>query len=671
MKGAFFLDQNMASEAYKLEEHYVKQSYDYIVVGTGPVGVRFIQEVLKLNNNSNSIAVFGDEPWKPYNRIKLSSLVSGDVKEDSLYASYDLSNYQNVTTFYNNRIVAIDRNKKEVIDSEGIRHCYDKLILATGSRAYIPAINGVFLKNVFTFRDLNDAQSLMGRSVRTRKTVIIGGGLLGLEAARAMQRYHTEVHIIEHSSWLMFNQLDTRAGSYLKRYVESLGVHVHVNERVENIIGDECVESVELSNGEKIDCDTVIIAAGIVSNNVLAVDSGIATGKGIRVNDFLQTSDEDIFAIGECIEHNNKMYGLVAPGFEHAAVLAHHLQGKKSRYTGSTSSTNLKVLDYPVFSVGETGMSARSREQFIYQDHKNEVYRKIVVINGKIRGAIGIGEWPGVHRFQEAVEHQRRVWPWQIKRFLNEGMLWNDAQSENVIDWPATATVCNCTGVTRGQLDAAMKRGACTVAELAQSTGASTVCGTCKPLVADFVGGNEKPTPVIGFKTLLGASIISVIAAFIIFFLPSLQYGVSAAQEINFDFLWRNSLFKQISGFTLLGLSIVISVVSLRKHFNKLIKLWDFAYWRVAHVVIGALLIVMLLAHTGFRLGSNLNFYLMSVFTALILVGSIAGLAIGYEHNLPRRVVKHMRSYAIWSHIILLWPLPVLLGFHILKTYYF
>ena len=660
----------MSLHAVSIESNTEPQSYEYIVVGTGPVGVHFIQEQSKLNSTA-TIAVFGDEPWDPYNRIQLSSLISGDIKEQSLYSASDLKNLSNVTTFYNNRIVEINRVRKEITDSLGNKYFYGKLILATGSRPHIPLIDGIKLNNIFTFRDLSDAQRLMSRSVRTQKTVIIGGGLLGLEAARAMQRFNTEVHIIEHSSWLMFNQLDNRAGGYLKQYIESLGIYIHTNERIQKIVGSDKAEGVLLSNDTVIECDTIIIAAGIIPNNELAKESGINFGKGIRVNDFLQTNDQNIFAIGECSEHNHKTYGLVAPGFEQASVLAHFFNGEKAQYKGSTATTNLKVLDYAVFSAGNTGIAARARECFIYQDHEKEVYRKIVIINGRIRGAIGIGEWPGVQRIQEAVEHQRRMWPWQIKRFITDGLLWNDSLSESVIDWPSTAIVCNCTGVTRGQLSQSIKQGSTTVVQLSKATGASTVCGSCKHLLTDFVGGNAAPEPTKGFRYLMTAAVISLAMVLIALFLPSLSYSNSVQNEFMYDILWRDSLYKQISGFTLLGFSLFISIISIRKRVTKILNLWDYAYWRLMHVVIGALVIGVLLTHTGFRFGTNLNFYLMLVFCSLILLGSIASIVISYEHNLPRRLAKQIRSYAVWSHIVLLWPFPVLLGFHILKTYYY
>lgn len=660
----------MVADFLNTDQQFIRKNYDIVVVGTGPVGVRFIQELIKLNIHQ-SIAIFGDEPWHPYNRVKLSSLISGDVKEEALYSSFDLTKYHNVTTFYNNRILEIDRYTKEVIDSNGERFSYGKLVLATGSRPHIPMIEGLHLQNVFTFRDLNDARSLMGRSVRTRTTVVIGGGLLGLEAARAMQRFNTQVHVIEHSMWLMFNQIDEQAGQLLKDHIKSLGISVHTSERVKKISGDEKVTAVEFGNGKTIECDTVIIAAGIVSNTILAMDAGLRTANGIRINDHLQTSDKDVYAIGECVEHRNTVYGLVAPGLEQAAVLAHHIQGENCQYTGSMSATNLKVLDYPVFSMGDTGISARSNELYVYQDKDNKIYRKIVVINGRLRGAMGIGTWPGVHRFQEAVLKQRRIWPWQTSRFVVDGVLWNDAQSENVIDWPATATICNCTGVTRGQLDHAIKLGASTVDELAIATGVSTVCGSCKNIVSDYIGGNASPEPIKAYRSIITSSVVAIIAILILFFLPAMSYDSSVEGGLNFDKFWRDGGYKQLTGFSILALSALLSVLSFRKRIKKIYDLWDFSSWRLMHVIVGVITIGVLLIHTGFRMGDNLNFALMMIFSGLLFVGSLAGVAIGYEHNMPRRLSKQIRIYAVWSHIILLWPLPALLGFHILKTYYF
>ncbi|MCW8909817.1 MAG: FAD-dependent oxidoreductase, partial [Gammaproteobacteria bacterium] len=337
----------MLIEAKIADRLSTRHAYNVIVIGSGPVGVHAVQEFIKHNPNRH-IAIFGDEPWKPYNRVKLSSLISGEIKEESVYTDTRFSKNSFIHTFYNNRIIDINRHSKTVIDSQGKQYHYSKLILATGSSPHIPSINGISHKNIFTFRDLSDAQKLVGRSIRTQKTVVIGGGLLGLEAARAMQRFNTEVTVIEHNMWLMFNQLDINAASYLKKHIENLNINIRTNTYVKEISGSLRVESIVLGNGEKIQCDSIIIATGISPNIELARNAGLAIGRGIRVNDYLQTSDDNIFAIGECAEHRNKIYGLVAPGYEQAAIVSYNIAINKATYTGSITATNLKVVNYPV-----------------------------------------------------------------------------------------------------------------------------------------------------------------------------------------------------------------------------------------------------------------------------------------------------------------------------------
>jgi len=662
----YLLGKNMLAECEITNTDLLPISFDIIVIGSGPVGVRLVQNLIK-NNVNKSIAIFGDEPWAPYNRIHLSALVSGDYKEPSIYTQTDFSN---ITTFYNQKISEVIPPSKKLIDSQGNHFYYSDLVIATGSKPFIPKIDGVDLKNVYTFRDLNDAQHLMSRSVSTRKTVIIGGGLLGLEAAKAMQRFNTEVTVIEHNMWLMYSQLDERAGGYLKRYIEGLEINVLCSTRVDQITGTDKVDGIIFNNNKFLECDTVIIAAGIVPNIDLVKKSDIKYGKGIRVNDQLQTNDKNIYAIGECAEHRDRLYGLIAPGFEQAAALSLHLQGMPVNYSGSTSSTQMKVIDYSVFSIGEVGHSARKRETIIYQDHQKEVYRKITVINGKLRGFLAIGPFPNTQRIQKAVSKQEKIWPWHISRFKDKGTLWLEDDLENVADWPATAIVCNCTGVTRGQLELAKSKGYDSVEKLSECTGASTVCGSCRHLLSNFVNGNTRPTPVKAYKALLMPSLIVGFFSLFILLLPGLVYN-NSIQAFNWDALWRDNLFKQISGYSILGISVLISFISVRKRFRNIIEKWDFAYWRIAHVALGVFIIIALLAHTGFRFGHNLNFYLMVVFSGLIFSGAIAGTGIASDHKLSRKSARLIRSFSVWSHIILLWPLPALLGFHILKTYFY
>lgn len=650
---------------------------DVLVVGAGPVGIYFINELLK-RSSSVAIKVFGGEPWEPYNRVRLTDVLSGKTSKHSIFKSEELPDVENLQFSWNNPICQINNKQKYVVDEYGDKHFYKKLVLALGSKPSVPDILGTNLKNVYTFRDLSEAESLMGRQVSSRCTVVIGGGLLGIEAAKAMQRFNTKVVCIEHSTRLMFNQLDDDASRLLEQYLEDEGIQTRINQRVTEIVSDDHsktkVSAIKLSSGEVIACDTVIISTGIKPNIELVRRTGINIGRGISVNDSLETSVKDVFAIGECAEHDEKIFGLVSPGFEQAAVLAENLSGGKAYYQGSTTVTQLKVLDYPIYSMGETGINALESDQYTYADPDNNVYRKIVVINNRIRGVVALGDWSSRHRIQEAIEKKRYLWFWKTSNFKSTGELWNVDDNE-VINWPASATVCNCMRITRGELGNAIAAGNTNFESLCNATGASSVCGSCRPLIQQLAQSNEPVQAEKGSRPLWIFSLISLLCICAFYLLPSLPYAESVQSKIsNIDSLWRTGFYKQISGFTLLGLSVIILMLSLRKRLTSF-NWGDFPYWRVVHVGLGVLIFAVIFLHTGFRFGNELNFILMMTFSALMLVGIVASTVIAKEHQLSNklsvRILGQIRRLSIWTHILLFWPIPALLAFHIIKGYYF
>ena len=263
---------------------------------------------------------------------------------------------------------------------------------------------------------------------------------------------------------------------------------------------------------------------------------------------------------------------------------------------------------------------------------------------------------------------QRNVWPWQLWRFVRTGSLWPEEELGSVEAWPAATAVCNCTGVTRGDLGRALNEGCATVEALAARTGASTVCGSCRPLLAELAGASAPAEPARGWKTLLGAGGLALPAA-LLFLLVAIPYAATVQLSWQWDLLWRESFWKQMSGFTVLGLAVLLSVMSLRKRIRRF-TLGDFPLWRVAHAVLGVLTVAGLAVHTGGRLGSNLNLLLMASFLGVVALGAIAGGVIALEHRLGAGAVRLRRTW-LWAHIFVAWPIPVLLGFHVLKTYYF
>ncbi len=635
-----------------------------LIIGAGPVGQRLAMELRKLDAD-REIVVFGDEPWAPYDRVQLSSwLAEGFAAPADTTLSNDCCLHLQLGT----RITAIDRENRRLVDERGKHWSYDKLVLATGSRAFIPPIPGTGLEGVYTFRNLSDAQRLMARTVRSRATVVIGGGLLGLETARALRRFNTQVTIVEQSSRLMFHQLDEDTAAVLQEHVESLGIDIVLNTRVVSLQGDGAVQSVELSDGQVLDCDTVVIAAGITPNIELARDCGLETRRGILVDDRLFTSDPHILAVGECTEHRDTVYGLVSPGYEQAAVAAHILNGQAAEYEGSLTAASLKVIGCPVMSVGRVETEWLRRE-LTWRDRGSGQVRKVMLDGNRLDAAMAVGGWDEFSRAREAVRNRQRVLPWRALMFQLTGRLWWQNGEDNIVYWPAAATICNCKGITRGELSACVDSGCASVECLAEKTGASTVCGTCKPLLAQLVGATKvEPVRASGLITVAVALVgIAVLAMLLPVKLP---YAETVQSGLQIDALWRNGFYKQVSGFSLLGLSVMLAALSLRKRIRRL-EWGGFDSWRLLHIIAGVVTVSILAAHTGLRLGDNLNGWLMLVFTGLLAAGAAAGAAMGLQHALPLALSRRVRELSVLVHILLLWPLPALLGFHILKTYWY
>lgn len=638
-----------------------------VVVGAGPVGMRMAQELCRRNPGA-PVVLYGEEASEPYNRVRLSSFLVGESNWQALTRDSALPPGANVATRYGCRVMAIDRANRCVRDVTGHVQHYSSLVLATGSRPYVPEIPGIRLPGVYTFRDVRDAHRLLARRVRSRRTVVLGGGLLGLEAARGMQRFHTEVSVVEHFTRLMMRQLDEAAARELLSHVAALGIEVVLGDGVKRVLGDSAVTGIQLRSDRVIPCDTILVATGILPNTELALAAGLPIGRGIRVNDRMQTSDPDIFAVGECAEHRNRVYGLVAPGLEQATVAAHVIAGGSTRYRGSAVATRLKVVDFPVFSMGRVTEEETPDFSRAWVYRSGGAYRKLVTLRGQLVGAVAVGDCPDLSRLQEAVTRQRRVWPWQLLRFVRTGSLWPEEELGSVLAWPAATAVCNCTGVTRGELGRALAEGCATVEMLAARTGASTVCGSCRPLLAELAGSTAAAGPVRGWKTLIGTGGVAALATLALA-LVCVPYAATVQVPWQWDVLWRDGFWKQVSGFAVLALSAALLAMSLRKRVPR-VKLGDFSLWRVAHALLGALTLVGLAVHTGGRLGSNLNFTLMATFLGVVALGAAAGGVIALEHRLGAGAARLRRTW-LWTHILITWPIPVLLGFHVLKTYYF
>jgi len=363
-----------------------------VIVGNGMAAARLVDELAKVSLGRYAIAVIGDEPRLAYNRVLLSSVLAGETaSHDIELRSAEWWRDRGVTLKYGCAVTEIDVGRRELKIANEESVAFSRLVLATGSTPLRLSVPGVELPGVNTFRDSRDVDLLLTLAASKKRVVVIGGGLLGLEAAYGLAKAGAPVVLIHLMDRLMERQLDAPAAALLKSLVELKGIEVLLNANTARILGEARVEGVELTDGRRIDADAVIFAAGIRPNIALARDAGISVNRGVIVDDHLQTSAPDIFALGECAEHRGICYGLVEPAYEQARVLAQHLSGRSCAYDGSVVATNLKVSGVSVFSAGDF-LGGETSEAMVLSDIRRGTYKKLVISEGRLTGAVLVGE---------------------------------------------------------------------------------------------------------------------------------------------------------------------------------------------------------------------------------------------------------------------------------------
>jgi nitrite reductase (NADH) large subunit len=363
-----------------------------VIVGNGMAAARLVDELAKVALGRYAIAVIGDEPRLAYNRVLLSSVLAGETtSQDIELRPAAWWRDRGVTLKYGCRATEIDMGRRElkIAGEESIQ--FSKLVLTTGSSALRLNVSGADLAGVHTFRDSRDVDLLLALAGHKKRVVVVGGGLLGLEAAYGLAKAGAPVTLVHLMDRLMERQLDAPAAALLKSLVELRGIEILLNANTARIHGGTRVEGVELVDGRRIDADAVIFAAGIRPNVGLAKEAGISVNRGVVVDDHLQTGAPDVFAIGECAEHRGICYGLVEPAYEQARVLARHLAGTDDSYAGSVVATNLKVSGVSVFSAGDF-MGMEGSEQIVLSDINHGTYKKLVIAEGRLTGAVLIGD---------------------------------------------------------------------------------------------------------------------------------------------------------------------------------------------------------------------------------------------------------------------------------------
>ena len=467
-----------------------------VVIGNGMAGARTVEEILARGGGERfEITMIGDEPYGNYNRILLSNVLNGAQEASEIFLN-PLAWYtdNDVALIAGVRATAIGRTTQTVALADGSSVAYDQLIIATGSRPFVPRMEGLhndeggLRSGVFVFRTIDDCSKIAGTAAKARKAAVIGGGLLGLEAARGLLRFGCEVHVIHLSTSLMENQLDASAGRILKSTMQKMGVHVHLEKGTTAILGDSEVTGLAFKDGSILDCDMVVISCGITPNTELAKECGLTVERGIVVTDGMQAlDDERIWVVGECAQHRGRVYGLVAPLWDQGVVLADRITATKpeASYAGSKLATKLKVMGVELASMGVTGAQEDNDEEIVYSEPKSGIYKKLVIRNGQLIGAILLGD---ADRAGYLIQNFDRGSALPDERAL---MLFDigdaPALGATMIEMPESAQVCNCNGVTKGAIVKCVGNGARSLKMVMEQTRAGTGCGSCKKLVGEIV----------------------------------------------------------------------------------------------------------------------------------------------------------------------------------------
>ncbi len=474
-----------------------------VLVGNGMAGVRTLEELLKIAPELYDITVFGAEPYGNYNRILLSPVLSGEkqikdimLNDDDWYAS------NGVKLHKGKKVVKIDRRAKKVIADDGTEESYDRLLLGTGSNPFIIPIPGKDLPGVITFRDIADVDAMIAASKDYRHAVVIGGGLLGLEAANGLQQRGMQVTVVHLMQTLMERQLDDVSGGLLQKSLEERGIKFLLGAQTQEIVGKKRVQGVKFKDGSEVTADLVVMAVGIRPNIDLAKESGIYCERGIVVNDTLQTFDPSIYAIGECVQHRGQTYGLVAPLFEQGKVCANHLaQVGFRRYEGSLTSTKLKVTGVDVFSAGDFG-GGNGAEAIVLQDHTRGIYKKLVVKDNRIQGAVMIGDTGDGAWYFQLMREGTNIADIRSRILFGKAHIGDSGTSgQNMAASMADdMEVCGCNGVCKGTIvQAISEKKLFTLDDVRAHTKASSSCGSCTGLVeqilASTLGGDYSAAP--------------------------------------------------------------------------------------------------------------------------------------------------------------------------------
>jgi len=643
-----------------------------IIVGNGMVGQRFCETLIKLGGPTRyDVVVLGEEPTPAYDRVHLTDIWKGKDPKELLLRESGWYEEHGVELRLGQRVSAVDTQARAITTHTNETFRYDRLVFATGSHVPELKLDREAGVELLSYRTLEDAQLILEKVevAGSRRVVVVGAGLLGLEAARALQSLGCEVTVLEVSSQLLPRQLDVVAAGVLERILLDAGLDIRTRCRLTGVQKGSDGYRVRLEGAADIIADVVVAAVGARATDAVAREAGLpcAVLGGIRVDDRLRTSKPGIYAIGECAHHPHVPHGLVAPGYVMADVLANDLMGKRARMSAQEAITRLK-LDLTEVTVLGNPLAPAGRD-WVWQ--ADGVYRRLVVSSDKVKAAVCIGAWSDLPTLQRLVTQRERVSQRALKNFAETGDLGLGEAIVSVQSWPDAAVVCNCANVSCGTLRQAVLAGNRDPRALGRVTSAGTLCGSCQPHLAVLCGSEPVAVPSTrgAVRALVWVSVAAAAVAWLTALWPRIPVASSVELE-GLDVLWVDGLYKQVSGFVLIGLVAIGLSLSLRKRVKRF-KWGHFPGWRVLHSSLGLGALFVAFAHTGFRLGYNLNFALMLAFLASALTGAVSGAFLAKLDSIQTgaaiRLVRGVRTLHDW----VFWPFLVLVGFHVLKVYYF
>jgi nitrite reductase (NADH) large subunit len=459
-----------------------------VVVGNGMVGHKFIDTLIKSDRNDYEIITFSEEARLAYDRVQLTSYLTGKTADDLAMTTEPYYQENGIKYVVNEKVVQLNTAEKQVITASGRVEAYDKLVLATGSYPFVPPIPGNDQEHCFVYRTLEDLDAIEASSKQSKKGVVIGGGLLGLEAANAIKNLGLETHVVEFAPRLMAVQLEDGGGALLRRKIEGMGVSVHTEKATTEIVaGKESRYCMKFADGTELETDMIVFSAGIRPQDELARSSDITIGErgGIAINNYCQTNHEDVYAIGECALWDNKVFGLVAPGYQMAKVAANHLlqEEKPLQFLGADMSTKLKLLGVDVASIGEVHGRTEGAQSYTYNDEIEQVYKRLIISadGKKIVGAVLVGDAEAYGTLLQMKQNDMPL-PSNPAVLILSNLAEDDSAGMGIDALPDTAMICSCFDVTKGDIKAAVASGCTNMATLKETTNASTGCGGCSAL---------------------------------------------------------------------------------------------------------------------------------------------------------------------------------------------